>query len=211
METGDDATEVESEVDTDSDCILLDMSTDLTHGLTSPQRRDLELFQAASDDTITIDSLPLDVSPSLLAIHNTKPPSTRSASETESLPCDCATTPTPDLKNPKTRGLQMGSANPRVMHSSMDSISLHDSTCMTALAASTPSETQPDSSDHSCAGRREQIEQWLLDNFTIPEEEFTDGCGVIKGLHEMFPLSPVFMPKPEGDPFEAAIQRLTLK
>ncbi|XP_036434281.1 5' exonuclease Apollo [Colossoma macropomum] len=211
MEVDDGAVEVNSEVDTDSDCILLDMSTDLSHGVTPPRRRSLELVRVVSDDTITIDSMPLDVSESLLAIQNIKSPSTKSTSDTESLRCDYVTALTPNLQNTKKRSPQMGSTNSRKMCSSLDSINLHDSTCMTAFAALTPVEMQPETSDQSYTSEREQIEQWLLDNFTVPEEEFVSQYGVYPSLHEMFPLTPVNMPKPEGDPFEAAIQRLKSK
>ncbi|KAI4890608.1 hypothetical protein NFI96_022616, partial [Prochilodus magdalenae] len=204
MEVGDDAAEVSSEVDADSDCILLDMSTDLNP--TSPQHRGLQLVRNVSDDTITIDSLPLDVNESLLTIQKIKSPSTKSTSDTESL--SCATAPNSCLRQAKKRSPQMGSTNSRVMCSSLDSINLHDSTCMTAVTALTPAETQPESTDQSFRSEREQIEQWLLENFTIPEEEFACQDGVIRGLHELFPLTPVNMPRPEGDPFEAAIERL---
>ncbi|XP_072537008.1 5' exonuclease Apollo [Salminus brasiliensis] len=209
MEVDDDAAEIDSEVDTDSDCILLDMSTDLAHDVTS--RRGPELVRVASDNTVAADSLRLDVSESLLAIQNIKSPSTKSTSETESLPCDCVTALTPNFKNLKKRSPQMGSTNTRVMCPAMDSIDLHDSTCMTALAASAPSKTQLATSSQPYMNEREKIEQWVLNNLTFPEEEFRGHYGIVQGLHEMYPLTPVNMPKPEGDPLEAAIQRLKSK
>ncbi|XP_066500397.1 5' exonuclease Apollo [Hoplias malabaricus] len=211
MELADEPLDIDSVGDTSSDCVLLDMSTDLSHDMTTPRHRGLELVRAASEDAITIDSLPLDVNESLLVVQNIKSPSTRSTCDTESSNCDCVTALSPNLHTPKKRSPQTGNANPTVICSSMDSISLHDSTCMTTLTAVTPSERQPESTDPSHKGEREQIEQWLLNNFIIPEEEFSGRYRVIHGLHKLFPLTPVNVPKPEEDPLEAAIQRLKAK
>uniref|UniRef100_A0A8B9LTX3 5' exonuclease Apollo n=1 Tax=Astyanax mexicanus TaxID=7994 RepID=A0A8B9LTX3_ASTMX len=199
----------DSEADVSSDCILLDMSSDLTHGMTTPLRRGLDLVLVPSDDDSTVDGL-IDVNESLLAIQNIKSPSTKSTSETESL--TSATALSPHFKNiQKKRSPQMGSTNTRVMSSAMDSIDLHDSTCMTASAASTPPKTQPETSSQSYRNERERLEQWVLNNLTFPEEEFRSQYGIVQGLHKLYPLAPINVPKPEGDPLEAAIQRLKSK
>lgn len=182
----DDVTEVDSELDQDSDCILLDMSTDLTHDVNS-HPRSLNLVQVTSEDVTTIDSLPLDETDSLFAFKEARSPNINSTDTTANSP-------------------QMGNINSRVMCSSMDSISLHDSSCVMALAALTPSEAHPESSEFDPA-EREKTEQWLLNNFTIPNEELLCQNGVIQDLHKVYPLMPISMPKAEGDPFEIAIQR----
>ncbi|MCI4380838.1 hypothetical protein PGIGA_G00244610 [Pangasianodon gigas] len=204
MEAEDDVAEVDSELDGDSDCILLDMSTDLAHD------KSLNLIRIASEDATTVDSFPLDETDSLIALEGSRSPNINSTSKTTASPCDSVTAVTHN-KNPRKRSPQTGNINSRVMCSSMDSISLHDSSCVMALAALTPSETHPDSSDAFDTVEREKTEQWLLNNFTIPEEELACQYRVIQGLHKVYPLTPINMPKAEGDPFEAAIQRFKSK
>ncbi|XP_026885892.2 LOW QUALITY PROTEIN: 5' exonuclease Apollo [Electrophorus electricus] len=204
-----DPNSVDSDVDLDSDCVLLDMSVDLTRCTSSPQCRGTTLAQVASKDAIMIDSLQHE-DEFFIAQYGTRSPSTKSTSEGNSL--SCVYTPTQSLSpKPKKRSPQLGSTKPRATCPSMDSIILHDGTCMTAIAALTPAETQPESSDQSVAADRETIEQWLLSNFTIPEEELAGQYGIFQGLREAYYLAPVNMLKPVSDPFEAAIQRLKSK
>lgn len=190
MEVQDDVADVNSELDRTSDCILLDMSTDLVHAVNTQHPKSPNLIRVTSEDATTIGRLPLD--------------------ERITSPCERVTTVTHN-NNPRKKSPQMGNINSRVMSSSMDSISLHDSSCVMALAALTPSETHPDSYDVFDTVEREKTEQWLLNNFTIPEEELTCQYRVIQGLHELYPLMPINMPKAEGDPFETAVQRLKSK
>lgn len=206
VEAEDDVAEVDSELDGDSDCILLDMSTDLAHDVNTQHPKSLNLIRVTSEDAVTIDSLPLDETDSLIALKGLRSPNTNSISKA----CGRVIAVTHN-KNDRKRSPQMGNINSRVMCSSMDSISLHDSSCVMALAALTPSETHPDSSDTFDTVEREETEQWLLNNFTIPEEELACQYGIIQGLHEVYPLAPINMSKAEGDAFEAAIQRFKSK
>lgn len=207
MEVDDDVTEVDSELDGDSDCILLDMSTDLTHDVNSQHPKSLNLIRVTSEDATMINSLPLDETDSLIGLKGSRSPNINSTSKTTISPCGRVPAGSHN-KNPRKRSPQMGNINPRVLRSSMDSINLHDSSCVIAL---TPSETHPESSDAFDTAEREETEQWLLSNFTIPEEELACRYGVIQGLHEVYPLTPIDMPKAEEDPFEAAIQRFKSK
>lgn len=200
-----DVTEVDSELDENSDCILLDMSTDLANDVNTQHPK--SLIRITSEDETTIDSLPLDEIDSLkgsTSLNN------NSTSRTTPSPCDRVTAVIQN-KTPRKKSPQMGNINCREMCSSLDSISLHDSSCVITLAALTPSETHPVSSDAFGTVEREKTEQWLLNNFTIPEEEFACQYGVLQGLHELYPLTPINMPKAEDDLFEVAIQRFKSK
>lgn len=203
MEADDDVADVDSELDRDSDCILFDMSTDLTHDVNTQHPKSLNLAHVTSEDAITIDSLPLNETDSLIALKGSRSPNSNSISKV----CGRVTAVTHN-KNPQKRSPQIGNINSRVMCSSMDSISLHNSSCGMALAALTPSEMPPDSSD---TVEREETEQWLLNNFTIPEEELACQYGIIQGLQEVYPLAPINTSKAKGDVFEAAIQRFKSK
>ncbi|KAF4072300.1 hypothetical protein AMELA_G00261490 [Ameiurus melas] len=210
IEAEDDVVEVDSELDGDSHCILLDMNTALTHDVNTQHPKSLNLIRVTLEDAIMIDSLPRDETDSLIALEGSQSPNVNSTRKITPSPCDGVTAVTHN-KNPRKRSPQMGNINSRVMCSSMDSISLHDRSCVMALAALTPSETDPDSSDAFDTVEREETEQWLLNNFTIPEEELACQYRVIQGLHKVYPLTPINMPKAEGDPFEAAIQRFKSK
>ncbi|KAI5610093.1 5' exonuclease Apollo [Silurus asotus] len=202
MEAEDDV-DVDSEVDVVSNCVLLDMSTDLSHDVNAQNpRKSLTLTRVTSEETTSLnetDSLVSMEGPRSLNvnINNTSKPSA----------CDTVTTVTSN-KNLRKKSPKVGTINCRVTCSLMDSISPHDSSCVMTLAASTPSETHPTSSEGFNTTERGKTEQWLLNNFTIPEEELTRQHGVFQSLHEVYPLTPINIPKPEGDPFEAAIQRL---
>lgn len=204
-----DVMEEEDDVQVDSEleenCILLDMSTALTRDVNSQHPTSLNLIRVTSEDSTTIDSLPLDETDSLIGLKGSRSPNINSTRKTS--PCGRVTA----VSHNKKKSPQMGKINSRVMCSSMDSISLHDSSCVMALAALTPSEAHPESSNAFDTVEREKTEQWLLNNFTIPEEELACQYGVIQGLHEAYPLTPINMPKAEGDPFEAAIQRFKSK
>ncbi|XP_051508437.1 5' exonuclease Apollo isoform X1 [Myxocyprinus asiaticus] len=187
--------EENSEMDRDSDYILLDMSTDSYHRENSPHSKRLKLIRIESEDVVMVSSiLPPDDNESITMLKLVGSP----------------TSPESQMKGPKKKSPQMGSANSREMCSSMDSISIHDHTCVTAVAALIPSETRPVTSALNLTLDREQIEQWLLKNFTIPQEELK-GEQVLLGLHEKYPLTPVDLPKPAGDPLEAAIKRIRSK
>lgn len=210
MEVEDDVTEDDSELDEDSDCVLLDMSKENMHDVNTLHPRSLNVICVPSEDVISIDSLPLEDTDSLISFKGSRPPNMNITSKTTSSSCDRVTAMT-HSKNPRKKSPQMGNINSRVMSPSMDTISLHDSSCVMALAALTPSETHSDSSDAFSTVDRERTEQWLLNNFTVPEEELTCQYGIIQGLQEVYPLAPINMPKAEGDPFEAAIQRFKSK
>lgn len=185
-----------SELDQDSDCILLDMSTDSYHG---PQGKRLRLVRVASEDVVTVgSSLPLDDNESISTLKDVGSPDRSSMYECEH------ESPT---KSSKEMSPQMGSTNSRVMCSSMDSISIHDQTCVTAPAVLTPPETTLVTSDLTLILEREQ---WLLRNFTIPAEECKSEQ-VFSGLHEKYRINQVDIPKPPGDPLEAAIKRFKSK
>lgn len=206
MEAEDDLLEVNSELDRDSDCILLDMSTDLVHDVNTQRPKSLNLIRVMSEDATTIDSVPVDKTDSPNGPKGSPLPNINNTTS----PCDRITAVMHN-KNPRKRSPQLGNINSRVTCSSLDSIRLHDSSCVMAVTALTPSKTHPDSSDAFDTVEREKTEQWLLNNFTIPEEELACQYGVIQGLHEVYPLTPINMPKAEGDPFEAAIQRFKSK
>lgn len=210
VEAEDDVVEVDSELDGDSHCILLDMNTALTHDVNTQHPKSLNLIRVTLEDAIMIDSLPRDETDSLIALEGSRSPDVNGTRKITPSPCDGITAVTHN-KNPRKRSPQMGNINSRVMCSSMDSISLHDRSCVMALAALTPSETDPDSSDAFDTVEREETEQWLLNNFTIPEEELACQYRAIQSLHKVYPLAPINMPKAEGDPFEAAIQRFKSK
>lgn len=210
VEAEDDVVEVDSELDGDSHCILLDMNTALTHDVNTQHPKSLNLIRVTLEDAIMIDSLPRDETDSLIAFEGSRSPNVNGTRKITPSPCDGITAVT-HTKNPTKRSPQMGNINSRVMCSSMDSISLHDRSCVMALAALTPSETDPDSSDAFDTVEREETEQWLLNNFTIPEEELACQYRAIQSLHKVYPLAPINMPKAEGDPFEAAIQRFKSK
>ncbi|GAA6106091.1 5' exonuclease Apollo isoform X1 [Tachysurus ichikawai] len=196
--------DIDFELDENSDCILLDMSTDLVHDVNTQHPK--SLIRIMSEDETTIDSLHLDETDSPVSLKGSTSLYNNSTSRTTPFPCDIETAVTHN-KSPKKKSPEMGNINSRVMCSSMDSISLHDSSCVITLAALTPSEAHPDSSEAFDTVDREKAEQWLLNNFTIPEEELTCQYGVVRGLHEVYPLTPINMPNAKGDLFEAAIQR----
>ncbi|KAF7695340.1 5' exonuclease Apollo [Silurus meridionalis] len=208
MEAEDDV-DVDSEVDVDSNCILLDMSTDLSHDVNAQNsRKSLNLTRDTSAETTSLNE-----TDSLISMEGPRSPNINNKSiftKSKLSACDTVTTGTSN-KNPRKKSLKVGNINCRVTCSLMDSISPHGSSCVMTLAASTPSETHPESSDAFNTTERGKTEQWLLNNFTIPEEELTRQHGVFQSLHEVYPLTPINIPKPEGDPFEAAIQRLKSK
>lgn len=179
-----------SELDQDSDCVLLDMSTNSYHG---PCGKRLKLVRVASEDVVTIgSSLPPDDNESISTLKDVGSPDHSSMYECEH------ESPT---KSSKEKSPQMGSTNSRVMCSSMDSISIHDQNCVSTPAALTPPETR--SVTLTLVLEREQ---WLLQNFTIPAEECKSDQ-VLCGLHEKYRINQVDLPKPPGDPLEAAIKR----
>ncbi|TSW62364.1 5' exonuclease Apollo [Bagarius yarrelli] len=203
----DDVAEVDSDVYEDSDCILLDLSKKHAYDVDTHHPERPNLFQITSEDEITIDSLPLDEIDSPVDLTRSRPPNINNTDKTTSSLYDRVTAVTHN-KNPRKRSPQSGNINSRVMCSSLDTISLHDSSGVTALEASTPSEPHPDLSDPV---EREKTEQWLLNKFTIPEEELACRYRVHEGLHILYPLTPINIPKAEDDPFETAIQRITSK
>lgn len=94
--------------------------------------------------------------------------------------------------------------------SSLECISLHDNTFVTASAATAVTPRIPSQSPrHSQASAEdtEEEEQWLLENLVFPEEELNPGSEVVIGLGRIYNLCPVNGPKQVGDPFEAAIER----
>lgn len=172
-----------SEMDEDPDCVLLDMSSDSFRRENGHQSKRLKLVRVASEDVVTIgSSLPPDDNESV------KSPDSNCAHERE-----C----TPALK----KSPQMGSTNSRETCFSMDSIKIHDQTC---VAAEATEESQALTTTFTL--EREQVEQWLINNFTAPAEELK-GERVLLGLEE-YQLSPVDRPKPVGDRLEEAIRRL---
>ncbi|KAK7135846.1 hypothetical protein R3I94_014504 [Phoxinus phoxinus] len=188
-----DAVNGNSKMDQDSDCILLDMSTDSYHG---PHGKRLRLVRVASEDVVTISSsLPPDDNESICTLKDVGSPDRSFVYECEH------ESPT---KSSKEKSPQRGSTNCREMCSSMDSISIHDQTCVSAAAALTPPETRPVT---SALTLRLEREQWLLQNFTIPAEE-CKGDHVLCGLYEMYRNNQVDLPKPAGDPLEAAIKEI---
>ncbi|XDV49060.1 hypothetical protein PO909_018384 [Leuciscus waleckii] len=182
-----------SKMHQDSDCILLDMSTDSYHG---PHCKRLKLIRVASEDVVTIgSSLPPDDNESISTLKDVGSPDRSSLYECEH------ESPT---KSSKEKSPQMGSTNSREMCSSMDCISIHDQSCVSAAAALTPPETRPVT---SALTLRLEREQWLLQNFTIPAEECKSDH-VLCGLYEMYRINQVDLPKPTGDPLEAAIKEI---
>lgn len=94
--------------------------------------------------------------------------------------------------------------------SSLECISLHDNTCVTASAATAVTPRHPSKSPlHSQASAEDtdEVEQWLLENIVFPEEELNPGSHVVVGLGRIYNLCPLNRPKRVSDPFEAAIER----
>ncbi|XP_018970686.1 5' exonuclease Apollo-like [Cyprinus carpio] len=190
----------DSETDQDSNCILLDMSTNFYSQENGPPNKRLKPIQVASEDVVKIgSSLPSDDNESISTLIDARSPDRSSVYE-----CEHAS-PT---KSSKEKSPQMGSTNSRERCSSMDSISTHDQTCVTG--ALTPPETRSVTSTWTFTLQREQIEQLLLENFTIPAEQLK-GDQVSWGIREENRLTPVDLPNPAGDPLEAAIKTFTSK
>ncbi|XP_062854425.1 5' exonuclease Apollo [Trichomycterus rosablanca] len=185
VEADDGAAEVDSEIDGDSDCVLLDMSTDVTHSAGNPLCRNSN--QVTPEDEITVESIPTDNIDSLF--DTTAPKSTS--------------------KNHDIRSPPVKNTNPR--ETTINSNNSHHSVCVEASSTSAPSDTHLDFFSRSDINEREKTEQWLLNNFMIPKEELTGHCGVIDGLHKLYPLAPINTPKAEVDLFEAAILKLKSK
>lgn len=190
----------DSETDQDSDCILLDLSTNSYSRVNGPNNKRLKPIQVASEDVVTIgSSLPSDDNESVSTLTDVRSPDHSSVYECEH------ESPT---KSSKEKSPQMGSTNSREGCSSLDSISIHDQTCVTA--AFTPPETQSVTAALTFTLQREQIEQLLLENFIIPAEQLK--CEqMLWGVHEEIRLTPVDLPKPAGDPLEAAIKTFKSK
>uniref|UniRef100_A0A671N866 5' exonuclease Apollo n=1 Tax=Sinocyclocheilus anshuiensis TaxID=1608454 RepID=A0A671N866_9TELE len=151
--------------ETDQDCILLDMSTNSYSQENGPHNKRLKPIQVASEDVVTIgSSLPSDDNESISTLTDVRSPDRSSVYE-----CDHKS-PT---KSSKEKSPQMGSTNSRERCSSMDSISIHDQTCVTVA-------------------------------LTLPETRSV--TAVSWGLREENRLTPVDLPKPAGDPLEAAIK-----
>ncbi|XP_076859851.1 5' exonuclease Apollo [Brachyhypopomus gauderio] len=199
LDSSDGVNEVSSDADADSDCVLLDMSADLTHSPCSPLHRGTTLARVTSEDTMTINSLSIQLDAhddeSFVAQNGFMSLNTKSLSDFGV------------SQNPK-KGPQLGSAHPRATCPSMDSINLHDGTCMLAMEALTPAETLQEPLAQSA---RVTTEQWLLGNFTIPEEELVGQRSVFRGSRLAYSLIPFSVLEPKSDPFEAAIQRLKSK
>ncbi|KAL0185955.1 hypothetical protein M9458_017625, partial [Cirrhinus mrigala] len=190
----------DSETDQDSDCILLDLSTNSSSRENGPQNKRLKPIQVATEDVVTIGSmLPSDDNESISTLTNARSPDRSSMYECEH---------ESPAKSSKEKSPQMGSTNSRERCSSMDSISIHDQTCV--AAALTPPKTRLATSALTFTLQREQIEQLLLENFIIPAEQLK-GDQVSWGLHEETRLTPVDLPKPACDPLEAAIKTFEAK
>ncbi|XP_026115305.1 5' exonuclease Apollo-like [Carassius auratus] len=182
--------------DGNSDCILLDMSTNSYSRANGPHNKRLKPVKVASEDVVTIgSSLPSDENRSISTL-----PDVRSPDRSSVYVCEHAS-PT---KSSKEKSPRMGSTNSRERCCSMDSISMHDQTCVTG--ALTPPETR----SVTFTLQREQIEQLLLENFTIPAEQLK-GDQVSRGLCEVNRLTPIDLSNPAGDPLEAAIKTFTSK
>lgn len=94
--------------------------------------------------------------------------------------------------------------------SSLECISLHDNTFVTASAATAVTPRKPSQSPlHSQASADDtaEEEQWLLENLVFPEDELNPGSRVVVDLGKIYNLCPLNGPKRVGDPFEAAIER----
>ncbi len=190
----------DSETDQDSDCVLLDLSTNSYSRENGPNNKRLKPIQVASEDVVTIgSSLPSDDNESVSTLTDVRSPDHSSVYECEH------ESPT---KSSKEKSPQMGSTNSRERCSSLDSISIHDQTCVTA--AFTPPETRSVTAALTFTLQREQIEQLLLENFIIPAEQLK-GVQMLWGVHEEIRLTPVDLPKPAGDPLEAAIKTFKSK
>lgn len=181
----------------DSDCILLDMGTNSYHRDNDQGNKRLKLIRIESEDVVTVTSS--------LTMDDNESVSTRKGigSPDPSLIYECDhESPT---KSSKEKSPEMGSTNSGEMCSSMDS--MHDQTSLTTAAALTLPNPQSVTSAIPITLESEQFEHWLLENFTIPAEELKGGQ-VSRGLCENYRLNPVDLPKPVGDPLEAAIKRL---
>lgn len=181
----------------DSDCILLDMGTNSYHRDNDQGNKRLKLIRIESEDVVTVTSS--------LTMDDNESVSTRKGigSPDPSLIYECDhESPT---KSSKEKSPEMGSTNSGEMCSSMDS--MHDQTSLTTAAALTLPNPQSVTSAIPITLESEQFEHWLLENFTIPAEELKEGQ-VLRGLCENYRLNPVDLPKPVGDPLEAAIKRL---
>uniref|UniRef100_A0A8C1Q487 5' exonuclease Apollo n=2 Tax=Cyprinus carpio TaxID=7962 RepID=A0A8C1Q487_CYPCA len=190
----------DSETDQDSDCILLDMSINSYSRENGPHNKRLKPIQVASEDVVTIgSSLPSDDNESVSTLTDVRSPDHSSVYQCEH---------ESQTKSSKGKSPEMGSTNSRERCSSMDSISIHDQTCINA--ALTPPETRSVTAALTFTLQREQIEQLLLENFIIPAEQLKGGQ-MLWGVHEEIPLTPVDLPKPAGDPLEAAIKTFKSK
>ncbi|TRY85487.1 hypothetical protein DNTS_015650 [Danionella cerebrum] len=177
--------------DADSDCILLDLSIERDN---SPHTK---LKRVQSEDIITVNSsLPMDDDESI---------STCIGSPDQSLVYEQEHgSPT---KPPNDQSPQDGNSNSREICSSVDCISVLEKSCVAQEATLGPA-TPP--SESSTGITIEQVENWLLENFTIPAEELKGGR-MVSELYEQCPLNPLDLPRPVGDQLEAAIRRLTSK
>lgn len=192
-DTDADTVDKNSEIDEDSDCVLLDMSSDSFRRENGQQNKRLKLVRVASEDVVTISSsLPPDDNESVNSLKDAKSPDSNRTYDRER-ECTSASKKSP----------QMGSTNSREACFSMDSISIHDRTC---VAAEATAEQRPLTSTLTLTMEREQVEQWLVKNFSVPAEELK-GERAWWGLKE-YRLTPVDFPKQTGDPLEAAIKRL---
>lgn len=190
----------DSETDQDSDCILLDMSTNSYSLESSPHNKRLKPIQVASEDVVTIgSSLPSDDNESVSTLTDGRSSDHNSVYQLEH---------ESQTKSSKGKSPQMGCTNSRERCSSMDSISVHDQTCITA--ALTPPETRSVTAALTFTLQREQIEQLLLENFIIPAEQLK-GDQMLWRVREEIRLTPVDLPKPAGDPLEAAIKTFKSK
>ncbi len=191
----------DSETDQDSDSILLDLSTNSYSRENGPHNKRLKPIQVASENVVTIGrSLPSDDNESVSTLtSNVRSPDHSSVYECEH------ESPT---KSSKEKSPQMGRTNSRERSSSLVSISIHDQTCITA--AFTPPDTRSVTAALTFTLQREQIEQFLLENFIISAEQLK-GEQMLWGVHEEIRLTPVDLPKPAGDPLEAAIKTLKSK
>ncbi|XP_043102400.1 5' exonuclease Apollo [Puntigrus tetrazona] len=188
----------DSETDQDS-CVLLDMSTNSYPRENGPHNKRRKLSQIASDVITIGSSLPSDDNDSISALTDVRSPEHSSV-------CECGHERT--TKSSKEKSPQMGSSSFRERCSSLDSISIHDQTCITTVL--TPTETRSVTAALTFILQREQIEHLLLENFIIPAEQFK-GEQMLCGVQEEFRLTPVDLPKPAGDPLEAAIKTFKSK
>lgn len=184
-----DADTMDKNSEKDEDCILLDMRTDTFSR--ENQRKRLKLIRVASEDVVTIgSSLPPDDNESVNSFKDIRSPDHSCACERECTPIS--------KKSP-----QMGSTNSKETCFSMDSMRIQDQTFVADIPST---ETQPATSPVSPIMDRNQIEQWLINNFSIPDTELEQGV-MLRGLQEN-PLTPVDFPKKTSDPLGAAIKRL---